>query len=131
MAAMNERLAHADVLVIGFEEVDRLRELKHRIESPFRFASDPDRHAYAAFGLGRARWLRTYLNPGVISGYARMIVSGDLPRLRRHQDRRQLGGDFVLDASVSIVFARPEKGPEDRAPVAAIVQAVEREKRRG
>lgn len=127
---MQDRLARAQVLVIGFEEVSRLRELSNRIQSPFRFASDPDRHAYAAFGLGRAGWLRTYLEPGVVAGYARMIVSGELPRLRRRQDRRQLGGDFVFDASGSVVFAHPEEGPEDRASVAAIVEAVGRTTRR-
>jgi hypothetical protein len=117
--------AGASVIAVGFENIRRLAWLKNRIQSPFLFVSDENRDAYRAFSLGRAPWSRTYLHPGVIGGYARMLARGQRPDVHRGQDRRQLGGDVILDARGRVVFSHPERGPEDRAPVATIVSAAE------
>jgi hypothetical protein len=125
MAEHKDRLDRASVvvLVIGFEDPQRLAWVKQRIESPFRFVVDEERIAYEAFGMGRASWPRTYLHPRVVGGYARMLVGGKKPDLRLGQDRRQLGGDVVLDRDGRIVLSHPESGPEDRSAVGRIVAA--------
>lgn len=84
-----------------------------------------DRVLYEAFDLRRIGAARTYLRPKVLGYYTKIAVKGRFPELRRNQDRRQLGGDFVLDENEDVVFSHPEKGPEDRAPVISIVRAVE------
>jgi hypothetical protein len=125
LAEQKERLdgAGGGVLVVGFEEASRLAWLRDGIESPFTFVVDRDRVAYQAFSLARASWARTYLHPSVVGGYARMLTHGQRPNLHLGQDRRQLGGDVVLDSRGQVVFSHPERGPEDRSPVGAIVRA--------
>jgi hypothetical protein len=54
-----------------------------------------------------------------------IIVEGRRWWPRRGQDRRQLGGDFVIDRHQRVVLAHPERGPEDRIPVGVILKAVE------
>ncbi|MDP9069242.1 MAG: hypothetical protein M3N53_12980 [Actinomycetota bacterium] len=111
------------VLVIGFDELEALDDMKQRLSSPFTFLRDESRAGYIALGLGRAGVLRTYLHPDVLRPYARFALQRELPKLRRRQDRRQLGGDFVVRRDGQVVFAHPERGPEDRVPVGAIVAA--------
>ncbi len=127
MASMKPRLdaAQTQVIVIGFEAAEHLAVLRDRIQSPFRFVVDRDRVLYRAFDLPRIGRARTYLHPKVLGFYGKMATKGRFPNLRREQDRRQMGGDFVLDADGIVVFAHPEKGPEDRAPVGSIVRVVE------
>ncbi len=126
MASKRDAFAtkRATVLVVSFERPERVRRLQHRLALPFTFVVDRDCSAYEAFGLGGAPIVRTYLDPRVIWGYVKMIAAGELPDLHRGQDRRQLGGDFVIDAGGAIVFAHPEQGPEDRAPVTALLRAL-------
>lgn len=111
------------VFVIGFDQLHALNDMKRRLSSPFTFLRDGSRAAYRALGLGRAGFLRTYLHPNVLQPYARFALQGRFPLLHRHQDRRQLGGDFVIRRSGEIVFSHPEQGPGDRAPAGAIVDA--------
>ncbi len=127
MASMKPRLdaAQTQVIVIGFEAAEHLAVLRDRIQSPFRFVVDRDRVLYRAFDLPRIGRARTYLHPKVLGFYGKMATKGRVPNLRREQDRRQMGGDFVLDADGTVVFAHPEKGPEDSAPVGSIVRVVE------
>ena len=125
MAEHRDRLdaAAVEVMVIGFEDPERLSWLQRRIDSPFRFIVDEEGTAYGALAMGRASWSRTYLHPGVIGGYARMLARGGRPDLHLGQDRRQLGGDVVLGPDGEIVLSHPERSPEDRAPVGSIIAA--------
>lgn len=125
MASYAEELESRDigVFVIGFDELHRLDDMKRRLSSPFVFLRDASRAGYRALELGRAGLLRTYLHPDVLRPYGRFALQGKFPKLRRQQDRRQLGGDFVVSRDGQVVFAHPERGPEDRAPVGVIVEA--------
>jgi len=125
MARYGQELEAADigVFVVGFDEFLKLRDLRDRLESPFVFLRDAPRSAYLAFGLGRASALRTYLHPNVLGSYARLGFNGHFPRLSKNQDRRQLGGDFVVHRTGEIAFSHPERGTEDRAPVRTIIAA--------
>lgn len=131
LAGSIERLreANASVIAVSFESPDRVVRLKDRLQVPVTFVVDPDRDAYEAFGLSRASWSRTYLHHEVVAFYTRSLLRGHFPDLHRGQDRRQLGGDFVIDPNGIIVLAHPERGPEDRADVAEIVRAAEHDGR--
>lgn len=120
------RAAGAAVLIVSFEAPDRVSDLRERLRLPFDVMVDPDKSTYRAFGLQRASFARTYLAPRVIGGYTKMVLHGELPELHRRQDRRQLGGDFVIDHSGTVVLAHPEQGPEDRVPVSELLKAVTR-----
>lgn len=120
------RRTGAVVVVVSFETKERAARLQKRLDLPFTIALDPRREAYEGFGLGRASFLRTYGHPEVVLFYAKALLQRHVPDLRRAQDRRQLGGDFVLDRHGAVVLAHPEEGPEDRVPVGAILRAVER-----
>ncbi len=125
MASYAEELESRDigVLVIGFDELQTLDDMKRRLSSPFIFMRDASRAGYRTLGLGRAGLLRTYLHPDVLRPYARFALQGEFPKLRRRQDRRQLGGDFVVRRNGQVILSHREQGPEDRAPVGAIIAA--------
>ncbi|MGH2809226.1 MAG: AhpC/TSA family protein [Actinomycetota bacterium] len=127
MAQKKDRFQKADaaVIVVSFESAQRMTWLQKRLGLPFLLALDPQRKAYQAFGLGRASFLRTYTHPDVVLFYARALLSRHVPDLHRGQDRRQLGGDFVLDGDGIVVLAHPERGPEDRASIGELLRAVE------
>ena len=127
MAQKKDRLrqANAAVIVVSFETRERVAWLQNRLRLPFVIALDPQRGAYRTFGLRRASFLRTYTHPEVVLFYARARLRRHVPDLHRRQDRRQLGGDFVLDRDGVVVLAHPERGPEDRAPIGEILRAVE------
>lgn len=128
MAEKKDDLARvgAIVIIVSFETKARTEWLQSRLDLPFIIALDPQKDAYELFGLRRASFLRTYGHPGVLLFYAKALLRGDTPDLRRAQDRRQLGGDFVLDRDGAVILAHPERGPEDRVAVGAILRAVQR-----
>jgi hypothetical protein len=125
MASHSERLASRGiaVFVVGFDTRDSLREMRDRLGSPFQFLRDASRHSYELMGLHRASVLRTYLHPEVLKPYVRWAVNRRFPTLRRGQDRRQLGGDFVILRTGQLVYEHRELGPEDRPPVGEVVAA--------
>src|SRR5579884_4171309 len=105
----------AAVLVISFEPPAEAAEFARREGLPFPILSDPERRAYAAFGLTRGTVPRDQLGR-TIRYYLQAFLHGHWPR-RPRGDTRQLGGDFVLDPAGRIVYAHPERGPADRPPV--------------
>jgi hypothetical protein len=126
LAEIKNRLEGAPVVVISFDPEVRAARLRDRLHLPFEIALDPHMTAYRTFGLGRASFLRTYAQPEVVLFYGKALLRGRVPDLHRRQDRRQLGGDFVLDSDGLVVLAHPERGPEDRVPVGEILRAVEK-----
>jgi len=125
MAELKDRFERASVVVISFEARERVARMQDRLSLPFEVALDANRAAYRTFGLGRASFLRTYTHPNVVLFYGKALLRRRVPDVHLDQDRRQLGGDFVLDREGSVVLAHPERGPEDRAPVGDILRAVE------
>ncbi len=81
---------------------------------------DPQRRAYRAWGLGRTIAL---LNPGTLRLYARALLRG--ASWRPHQwDIGQLGGDAVIDSNGVVRLWHPERSPDDRPPVEALLEAL-------
>jgi len=125
MARYSENLANEGiaVFVVGFDTSDSLRDMRDRLSSPFTFLRDASRNSYELMQLHRASLLRTYLHPDVVMPYVRWAMNGRFPTLRRGQDRRQLGGDFVVLRTGEVVYEHRERGPEDRPPVGEVVAA--------
>ena len=87
--------------------------------------SDPERAAYAAFGLERTGWL-SFFRPKVLWGYLRGMIRGyGVKKPYAGEDVLQLGGDFVLDKLARVVFAHPSATPTDRPTISAIREAIE------
>jgi hypothetical protein len=86
--------------------------------------SDPNRAAYAAFGLERTGRF-SFFRPKVLWGYFRGMLRGyGVKAPYEGEDILQLGGDFVLDKLRRIVFAYPSAAPTDRPSVSAIRAAI-------
>jgi len=133
MAERVDRFKQADamVVVVSFETRERVAWLQSRLHLPFVIALDPERSAYRSFGLRRASPLRIYTHPDVVLFYAKALLHRRVPDLHRGQDRRQLGGDFVLNRDGILVLAHAERGPEDRVPIGAILAAIDEAARPG
>jgi hypothetical protein len=85
---------------------------------------DPDRAAYAAFGLERTGWL-TFFKPRVLWGYLRGMWKGHrVKKPYAGEDVLQLGGDFILTRERRLVFAYPSADPIDRPVIADLLAAV-------
>lgn len=117
-----ERLA-VRVVVVGFAERTSLQAYQQRqgIEQLLVLA-DPDRRAYRAFGLGRGRFARVWLDPRVWARYLWLILAGARPE-PAHEDPLQLGGDALVDADGRIIWIYRSRGPEDRPSIAQIAAA--------
>jgi hypothetical protein len=85
---------------------------------------DPERAAYAAFGLERTGWL-TFFKPRVLWGYARGMWKGQrVKKPYAGEDVLQLGGDFILSRERKLVFAYPSADPTDRPAIADLFAAL-------
>jgi hypothetical protein len=86
--------------------------------------SDPERAAYASFGLERVSWL-SFFRPKEMWGYLRGMFRGyGLKKPYAGEDVLQLGGDFVLDKLARVVFTYPSAAPTDRPAISAILEAI-------
>jgi hypothetical protein len=112
----------ASVLVISFEDPATLQQFGWFRDLPFAMLSDPSRRLYGAFGL-RTRSLLRLLDRETLMAYARALLHGHLPHLRR-TDLRQLGGDVVLNRAGDAVFVHRSATPADRPPVEVVLRAL-------
>jgi hypothetical protein len=86
--------------------------------------SDPERAAYAAFGLERTRWL-TFLKPRVLWGYLRGMMKGyRVKKPVAGEDVLQLGGDFLVSRDQKLIFAYRSADPTDRPSLVALMRAI-------
>lgn len=126
MAANYDRFqsAKTNVLAVALSKPAVAAVFLRHNPLPFPLVCDPERAAYQAFGLGRTSWMG-FLRPSVLWGYLSMIVRGGKVR-KPHQDEDvlQLGGDFVLDRSGTVVFEYRSRTATDRPTMAALLAAV-------
>lgn len=137
LAALDARL-----LVLSFADLDRRRDwvpyFHHSVLEPSyaeqgltlpvdpfartRFAADPPRGVYHAYGLGRNSVLRVY-GPRILWGYGiRWLLRGEPPRIQA--DPLQRGGDFVIGRDGHIRLAHMGRDQADRPPILAILDAL-------
>ncbi len=111
---------NADVLVVSFEPMERVRWYLEDVDFGWPVLADPGRTLYAAYGLRRGSVARVWLSPRTLAFYARELIRGRLPR-RPAGDTLQLGGDFVIDGEGVLRFAHSSVEPADRPPVAELL----------
>jgi AhpC/TSA antioxidant enzyme len=113
-----------EVAAISMSRPDALPHYLARSPMPFPVFADPDRTAYAAFGLGRTTWARL-LRPSIVWKYTRSILRGaKVRRIPEGEDALQLGGDFLVDRDRRLVWAHRGADPMDRPAVEEILRAV-------
>jgi hypothetical protein len=126
-----EQLAAADcsILVVSQAKPEVLSRYLARRSWKVPIVSDPERHAYRAFGLERTGWA-TFFRPKVVWGYFRGMLRGyALTAPYRGEDVLQLGGDFILDKLGRVRFAYASANPVDRPGVDAIRESLEKASR--
>lgn len=114
------------VLVVSFMPPALVRAFLAELPQPFPVVSDPDRIAYQAFALRRAKWT-DFLHPLVIGHYLKLIFRGWWPgRPAEGADVLQLGGDFVLDREGNVIFAHVSDDASDRPTNDVLLAALRR-----
>jgi peroxiredoxin len=113
-----------DVVVVSFaDDASRLAAYRDHLGVDVRLVADPDRELYGLFGAGRGS-LRRVWSLGTLRLYATLLRRGR--RLQRTtEDTRQLGADAVIDASGRVRRLWLPDGPDDRPPVADVIDAVD------
>jgi peroxiredoxin len=112
----------ASVVAVTFEPHTAISRFVPREGVAAPVLSDPDRQAYRAFGLRRGRAVQVW-TWGALKAYLKGALHGRLPRVP-NDDIAQLGGDFVLDAEGTVVWAYRSKDPSDRPPPEDILRVV-------
>jgi peroxiredoxin len=113
---------NAAVLVVSFEPPRQAARMARALGLPFPVLSDPDRRAYAAFGLRRGARERVW-SWETAGAYLKGMTRGTLPR-RPRGDINQLGGDFVIAPDGRLAFAYRGDTPADRPSVDTLLAAV-------
>lgn len=118
----HERL-RVEVAIISFAAPPALRayETGFGLEDAALF-SDPERHAYAAFGFDRASVARVWLDPRVWLSYAKLVARGRRPA-PPEEDTLQLGGDVLVGPDGRIRWIHRSTGPADRPTIAQVLAA--------
>ena len=112
------------ILVISFDTLDQIREYRAQLNLSFPIAGDTARAAYKAYGLTQASFLQAW-HPKTLWRYVRLLSKGrKFQWPKRGSDLSQLGGDFVVDADGTIVYAHYSERPDDRPKIAEVTNAV-------
>jgi peroxiredoxin len=124
-AARDEFAARGcSVLVVSQAKPEVLARYLARQKWNVPVVCDPERAAYAAFGLERTGWL-TFFKPRVLWGYLRGVLKGyRVKKPYAGEDVLQLGGDFILTRERKVVFAYPSADPTDRPGVSDLLAAI-------
>ena len=138
MIAVRNRLdefdTDVDVVVVTFAQRQHVQDYLQRMSQllstssarPLAFLIDEGRGAYRAYGLGRASTATIY-GWRVWVRYCQILKSRGSDALQPPtEDTNQLGGDFVIDPSGTLIYARWSRGPADRPPVTHLVAATRR-----
>lgn len=111
------------IVVVSFAPAERLVLYQQKHQWPFPIFGDPERAAYAHFGLERLPWRRVF-SPSTIKFYTGALLKGGKLHNYGRDDYRQSGGDFVVDRTGKILFAHRSHDPADRPTVRQLLAAV-------
>ena len=114
----------AELLVVTFSPPERIPQYVDAHGWRFPVVADPGFEAYRAFDLPRGSWWQV-AGPTAILGYLKLMLGGRLPHMHtKGDDVKQLGGDFVLDASGRLVYLYRSRESTDRPSVKDLLLAV-------
>lgn len=112
----------ATLVVVGLGSPDQAADFVRKLSLPFPVLADPDRAAYATFGLDEGR-PDQFLNPATGRAVLRAVVGG-AGGGRVIGNARQLPGAFVIDPTGTVRFAKPALHAADTASTAELLAAV-------
>lgn len=111
------------MVLISFAKPELAQTWRTATAFPFPLLLDPERRAYAAFGLRSsvvAAW-----HPKMFLYYFRLLARGrKLMPVR--DDPYQLGGDFLLDRTGQILLGKASEEPTDRPTLVQLQEALPR-----
>ena len=117
--------AGAEAVFVAYDEPERLRRgILRDLDPAFPILLDPDRRAYAEWGLARASIAQVWLDPKVWRSYARMFLREGQRPARMGKDTLQLGGDFVVGGDGRLAYSRPQER-DDRPAVGVLLKVLE------
>jgi peroxiredoxin len=116
------------IIVISFAEPAKLIGYQQYHQWPFAVLADPDRIAYKAFTLKRLSLFHVF-SLATLRLYFRLLREGKRIRNYGKDDYYQGGGDFLIDRSGNILFARRSQDPADRSTTAELLQEIDRAQR--
>ena len=115
------------MLLVTYDNLALLKEkIMHGLEVPYPLLLDPSKETYARWGLGRTNVFGAMLSPSLNVRYVQLLMRGER-FLGLAPDMFQLGGDFVVDPSGRVIFAHAMRNNGDRASVASLIEAMERD----
>ena len=118
------RSLKSDLLAVSFSPPGRVAAYLNKYPLPISVVSDPELIGYRGFQLTRTSW-QSFLRPTVIAGYLQNMWHGVVPtKPDPTDDLLQLGGDFVIDRNLRVLFSHPSSDATDRATPAEIIQAL-------
>jgi hypothetical protein len=110
-----------EIVAVSMSRPEALATYLKEKSLPFPIVADPERTAYAAFGLGRTSWSRI-LRAGVIWRYMKLIFrGGKVRRVAEGEDALQTGGDFLIDGERRLIWGHTSADPTDRPTVEEIL----------
>jgi len=111
-----------EVIVVSFEDKERLKGMIERHKLPFVVLLDPGKKTYNEYGMvyresGSTGNLKTALS------YLRLRLSG-YPKQQQGHDTRQMGGDAVIDREGVVRFIYCSQYPHDLPLVDDLLQVM-------
>ncbi len=118
--------AGAAVVLVGLGTADRAAWFCEAKSIPFACLADPDKAAYAAYGL-RTATVTEVLRAENALRYIRLNLSSETRQrpAKAGEDVLQLGGTFVVDTSGVIRYAHRNRHTGDNPPNAEVLEAIE------
>ena len=114
------------IFVVFHDPALVMSRMMHDLDLPYVLLVDPERRAYARWGLGEAT-LRSKLMPGLYWETAKTawkIITRRERALAQLPDAGQLGGDFVVGRQGTLAFENRMKSFHDRAPIDDLLAAM-------
>lgn len=119
MVSAKERIERAgvEVIFVAFHDPDlMMSKMLRDLDLRFVLMLDRAREAYARWGL-QTGTLANILRPGLAWAVVKMMFSGQKSMGPAPPHHRQLGGDFVVDPSGTLVFVNRMRSVYDRADI--------------
>ncbi|MEZ4659790.1 MAG: peroxiredoxin-like family protein [Caldilineaceae bacterium] len=112
-----------NIVAISFGIEYWARAWLQETNAPFPVLLDPEKAAYAAYGLESSFW-RSW-GPRTLLYYAKALLRGQ-KLLGNRGDSEQLGGNFIVDAKGVVRFAYASRDPTDRPSVDRLLLTLRR-----
>lgn len=118
--------AHARVVLIGHGSASMIKGFRQHLQCPFPVYTDPSRRLQDVLELlPRAHAnFKSEFSTGSLKSAKEMLMGAARMHGLRAGNRSQLGGEFVFEGGLRVLFTHRMLGDADHAPVKHVVGAV-------